>query len=225
MLRVEADIFADGHDQLSAAVRYRARDEATWRERPMVFVDNDRWAGTIPLTRNTRYLYTVRAWRDLFASWRLELGKKHDAGQPITLELAAGLALVAHAGRSANGDDDGPALRALLAELEPRREDEGILIARLLGEDVGTLMARAGPRTDLCDYGHELEVVVDRTAAAFAAWYELFPRSQSDDPARHGTFADVIESCPTFATWASTCSTFPPSTPLGGPIAKAATTA
>ena len=215
VLLVEADIFADGHDQLSAAVRYRARDEATWRERPMVFVDNDRWAGTIPLTRNTRYLYTVRAWRDLFASWRLELGKKHDAGQPITLELAEGLALVAHAARSANSDDDGPALRALLAELEPRREDEGFLIARLLGEDVRALMARAGPRADICDYGHELEVIADRTAAAFAAWYELFPRSQSDDPARHGTFDDVIRKLPYVRDMGFDVLYFPPIHPIG----------
>ena len=191
VLRVEADIFTDGHDRLGASVRYRAKDETTWRERPMVLVDNDRWAGTISLTRNTRYRYTVCAWRDRFASWRLELGKKHDAGQPITLELGEGLALVAHAAMSATGDDDGVALRALMAELEPRREDDGFLIARLLGEDVRTLMARAGPRADLCDYGHELEIVVDRTAASFAAWYEFFPRSQSDDPARHGTFDDV----------------------------------
>ena len=38
----------------------------------------------------------------------------------------------------------------------------------------------------------ELELIVDREAAAFSAWYELLPRSQSDDPTRHGTFDDVI---------------------------------
>ena len=33
-------------------------------------------------------------------------------------------------------------------------------------------------------------MVVDRPAAAFAAWYELFPRSQGRVPGRHGTFDD-----------------------------------
>ena len=32
----------------------------------------------------------------------------------------------------------------------------------------------------------------ERKAAGFASWYELFPRSQSGDPDRHGTFDDVI---------------------------------
>jgi starch synthase (maltosyl-transferring) len=41
-----------------------------------------------------------------------------------------------------------------------------------------------------------LPVQVDRVAARFAAWYELFPRSMSDDPARHGTFRDVIAKLP-----------------------------
>src|SRR5690606_11497517 len=40
------------------------------------------------------------------------------------------------------------------------------------------------------------EVIADRTAARFAAWYELFPRSQSGDPNRHGTFDDVIRRLP-----------------------------
>ena len=58
--------------------------------------------------------------------------------------------------------------------------------------------------------------MVDRPAAAFAAWYELFPRSQSDDPKRHGTFDDVIGAAALRpATWASTCSTSPPIHPIG----------
>ncbi|MDX6748496.1 maltotransferase domain-containing protein [Geminicoccaceae bacterium 1502E] len=214
MLTVEADIFADGHDKLAARVRYRARDEREWREAPMRFVDNDRWAGHFPLTRNTRYLYTVEAWRDLFASWRIELAKKHDAGVPITLELGEGLALVKRTAEQAQGEDKA-ALDALVAELEPRREDEGFLIARLLGEEVRRLMARAGVRTDHSRYGRELEVVVDRTAAAFAAWYELFPRSQSDDPARHGTFDDVIRKLPYVRDMGFDVLYFPPIHPIG----------
>ncbi len=39
-------------------------------------------------------------------------------------------------------------------------------------------------------------VWVDRRAAAFSAWYEMFPRSQSGDVERHGTFDDVIARLP-----------------------------
>ena len=36
----------------------------------------------------------------------------------------------------------------------------------------------------------------DRPQAAFASWYEMFPRSATDDPERHGTFCDVIARLP-----------------------------
>ncbi|MGH2634874.1 MAG: maltotransferase domain-containing protein, partial [Actinomycetota bacterium] len=32
---VEADVFADGHDLVAAALRYRGPDEVGWREVPM----------------------------------------------------------------------------------------------------------------------------------------------------------------------------------------------
>jgi starch synthase (maltosyl-transferring) len=55
---------------------------------------------------------------------------------------------------------------------------------------------RAGIRTNASRYKNELEVFVDRPGASFAAWYEMFPRSQSGDPAHHGTFDDVIRRLP-----------------------------
>jgi starch synthase (maltosyl-transferring) len=191
VLTVEADIFADGHDKLGAVVRYRCLHEAEWREVRMRFVDNDRWAGSFPLVRNTRYVYTVEAWRDLYASWRVEVSKKHDAGLAIGLELIEGRRLLERAVAQAEAEDAAK-LKELLARLEQRQEDHGWQLAMMLGQEVQTLMERAGERTDLSRYGRELEVVVDRTAAGFAAWYEIFPRSMSDDPARHGTFDDVI---------------------------------
>ena len=96
VLIVEADI-CDGHDKLAASIRYRPMGSSEWRDVPMRLVDNDRWSGSFPLTRNTRYLYTVEAWRDLFASWRVEVTKKHDAGQQIEVELGEGRELVARA--------------------------------------------------------------------------------------------------------------------------------
>ena len=40
--------------------------------------------------RTRRYDYTIIAWRDLFASWRDEVSKKHAAGLPLALELTEG---------------------------------------------------------------------------------------------------------------------------------------
>ncbi len=195
VVEVAADIFCDGHDKIAACIRYRAQDEADWREAPMAFVDNDRWGGRFPVHRNCRYFYTIEAWRDLFESWRAEVMKKHDAGLDVGLELIEGRALIERTEEQADGADR-QALQALLGELAAQRGDQGALLHRMLAEDVRALMSRAGIRTNASRYAHELEVFVDRPLAKFAAWYEMFPRSQSGDPNRHGTFDDVIERLP-----------------------------
>jgi starch synthase (maltosyl-transferring) len=214
VLEVEADIFVDGHDKLAAVVKYRALDEPEWREAPMAFFDNDRWRGSFPLLRNTRYLYTVEAWRDLFASWRVEITKKHDAGLKIDLELIEGRMHIERAAEQAQGAD-AEALEDLLRRLGERQDDQGWLLAVMLGEETRALMARAGVRTNLSGYERELEVVVDRTAAAFASWYELFPRSMSDDPNRHGTFDDVVRKLPYVRDMGFDVLYFPPIHPIG----------
>src|SRR5687768_5251468 len=75
-LVVEADIFADGHDALSAVVLYRAESELQWQEVPMRFLGNDRWDGGFRVTTLGTYVYTVQAWLDHFTSWREGLRKK-----------------------------------------------------------------------------------------------------------------------------------------------------
>ncbi len=195
VVEVAADIFCDGHDKIAACIQYRAQDERDWREAPMAFVDNDRWGGQFPVTRNARYLYTIAAWRDLFESWRAEIMKKHDAGLNVGLELTEGRLLIERAHADAKGEAQ-RALAALLEELKAHPDDHGRQLQVLLGESVRQLMRRAGPRTNASRYKSELEVLVDRPAAKFAAWYELFPRSQSGDPKRHGTFDDVIRRLP-----------------------------
>jgi len=214
VLTVEADIFADGHDKLGAVVRYRCLHEAEWHEERMRFVDNDRWAGSFPLVRNTRYVYTVEAWRDLYASWRVEVSKKHEAGLAIGLELIEGRRVLERAVAQASAEDAAQ-LKELLARLEQRQEDHGWQLAVMLGQEVQALMERAGERTNLSRYGRELEVVVDRTAAGFAAWYEIFPRSMSDDPRRHGTFDDVIRKLAYVRDMGFDVLYFPPIHPIG----------
>src|SRR5262249_57912619 len=60
-IEVTADVFKEGHDVLAVFLKYRRADEAGWREAPMGFVDNDRWAGTFSVDDNARYLYTIEA--------------------------------------------------------------------------------------------------------------------------------------------------------------------
>jgi starch synthase (maltosyl-transferring) len=56
---------------------------------------------------------------------------------------------------------------------------------------------------------------VDRPQAGFASWYEMFPRSATDDPARHGTFANVIRRLPAIRAMGFDVLYFPPIHPIG----------
>src|SRR4051812_41499279 len=115
-VEVYADIFKEGHDAISAAIRYRPEDEAAWREAPMRFWDNDRWRGAFTVDRNCRWVFTVAAWADWFGTWQSDLRKKYDAGQNVALELYEGAQLVAVSAAEASGAD-AARLRQSLVEI------------------------------------------------------------------------------------------------------------
>jgi starch synthase (maltosyl-transferring) len=187
-LLVTADIFADGHDLLDAALLLRAENEGAWQEAPMRHVDNDRWSGSIELRRNARHRYAVEAWRDRYGSLHAALGTKVEAGVPYTTELAEGRQLVADAlrrARAARGRGavaDAATLERARVGLGRARSDVG-RAALLLAEEV-LAAARRHPDRSGATRSEELPLMVDRERARFGAWYELFPRSQSRDPAR-----------------------------------------
>ena len=93
-VEVSADIFKEGHDVLVAFVRYRPETESAWREAPMRFVDNDRWAGEIVVDALGRWVFAIEALADPFQSWLADLAKRVEAGQNVASELLEGAALV-----------------------------------------------------------------------------------------------------------------------------------
>jgi starch synthase (maltosyl-transferring) len=198
VLTVEADIYCDGHDRVAAALLLRREGEPHWQEAPMRLMDNDRWRGDVPLRNSGRSYCTIIAWRDLFSSWRQEISKKHSAGLAVELELEEGRLMIEKAiqgGPRRSDPDDRQALRSLLKQYsdDPDRSSK---LKWLTSRETGDLMARVGERTSLTRYERELEIWVDQCKAAFSAWYEMFPRSQSGDASRHGTFADVMRRLP-----------------------------
>ena len=213
---VEADIFCDGHDKIDAGLLYRRQSAAEWREAPMRFLGNDRWRGEFVLDANARHLYTIIAWRDADASWRDEVTKKHGAGQTISLELIEGRHLIektiAEGARGSGADRR--ELQSLLGAVEQAKSDVAKL-ELLTSEKTQALFARAGLRTNLTRYDKELAVWVDRRRADFSAWYEMFPRSQSGDARRHGTFDDVIARLPYVRDLGFDVLYFPPIHPIG----------
>jgi starch synthase (maltosyl-transferring) len=206
MVQVEADIICDGHDKLAAIVQWRAQDEEDWREAPMSPAGNDRWRGSFRAERVGRYLFRVLAWRDAFATFRDELAKKAAAGIDVRLEVIEGGALVDAAARRA------PSLKAVSDRLQQAERRDQVTL--LLSPETQAAMAAADDRPFLTT-SEPFPVDSDRVAARFASWYEIFPRSMSDDETRHGTFRDVIRHLPRIRDMGFDVLYFPPIHPIG----------
>ncbi len=91
---VSALVFADGHDTVRAELRYRPVGKgARWHRAPLASLphDPDRYAGAFTADECGTWEFTVGAWIDAAATWRDELRRKVEAGQPdFAAELAEG---------------------------------------------------------------------------------------------------------------------------------------
>lgn len=76
------------------------------------------------------------------------------------------------------------------------------------------LAARPARRTFACRSAI-LSLDIERPQAAFASWYEMFPRSATRDAQRPGTFADVIGELPRIRAMGFDVLYFPPIHPIG----------
>jgi starch synthase (maltosyl-transferring) len=218
---VSADIFRDGHDQLAARIRYRSPGEGEWAYAPMQFDYNvDRWSGSFALDRIGEWRFTIEAWTDVFATWRSGLEKKVGAGQDVELELLEGAEIIE---RSARASKDRTARASLTQGAQTLRDTTVSAADRIrtaLDPALLAVVTQYPAREDLTEYTRQLLVTVDRVRAAFAAWYEMFPRSQSGDPKRHGTFADAERQLPRIAQLGFDVVYLPPIHPIGTTFRK-----
>jgi starch synthase (maltosyl-transferring) len=223
-LLVTADIYADGHDLLNAAVLLHVESgggaRAAWRESAMRPVDNDRWSGSIRLDRNARHRYAIEAWRDGFGSVRAALLKKVEAGVELATELAELRELLEAAlqrarGRGRAGTSDVTLIDEALGAMRRARSDTG-RVAAVSGEELLEAVRRH-PDRSAATRSVELPLMVDRERARFGAWYELFPRSQGQDPAKPAatTFDEAAWRLPEIARLGFDVVYLPPIHPIG----------
>ncbi|HKG90430.1 MAG TPA: alpha-1,4-glucan--maltose-1-phosphate maltosyltransferase [Gemmatimonadaceae bacterium] len=220
--RVGADVFKEGHDLLAARVRFRGPGDRSWSYTPLTHDPNaDRWTGAFALDRIGRWSFTVEAWTDVFRTWRSGFAKKINAGVDVSLELLEGAEMIdAAVGRAKFGrlrsamEKRAKELRDTAASLDERGRSA-------LADDLAEFMQTHLAPRDLTTYERgELSIAVDREGAAFAAWYELFPRSATDDPTRHGTFADAEQMLPRIAELGFDVVYLPPIHPIGRTFRK-----
>lgn len=213
-LYVGAAIYKDGHELITAQVCYQHVNSSGPSHAPLGYEFNpDRWFAQVPLSEVGNYRMWIEAWPDFFLTWRRDLEKRIQAGEDIRGELREGAKLVRQR-----------------SEFLPEERIEPLMnAARVLGnDDVGvetrTRVAFSQTLKDLM-HGpqHPSDVArsrvypirVDRREAGFGAWYELFPRSQGENPGVHGTFADTERRLPEIAAMGFDVIYLPPIHPIG----------
>jgi starch synthase (maltosyl-transferring) len=193
-VRVEADVFADGHDAVVAFLFYKHQTESDWTSVPMEFLGNDHWRASFEVDQLGRYQYTVRGWTDPFLTWQRDLQKRRDAGQDLSIDFQIG---------------------AALASAQLKKVLENPALADEVRYRAATDAAAPPPEAArVSTYERTLEVIVDPVRARFSSWYEMFPRSVRGD-GRHATFTDVIERLPYVAGMGFDVLYLPPVHPIG----------
>jgi starch synthase (maltosyl-transferring) len=190
---VNADVFGDGHDVLAADLLWRPADSSSWQRVSMTKGQNDRWAASVRPDRVGLYQFAVEGWWDQWGTFTHDLHAKLEADQDVTLEIEEGRQLIAAAQVPCDGD--------MSADV-------------LLADQLNAAMKRAD-RRPFAARSPVHAVRVDRPAAEFASWYELFPRSVTHDAAVHGTFRSVIDRLPDIRAMGFDVLYFPPIHPIG----------
>jgi starch synthase (maltosyl-transferring) len=189
-LVVEADIFTDGHEALSARLSWRHDKERRGSDAPMEFLGNDLWRASFTVDRLGYYRYMVEAWLDPWKGWRRDMQKRLAAYQDVSVDVVIGGQLLEAAAARASARD------AKQLQRTARQVLDGSLditerIRLVMDEGVHALAARYPELEHATRWERELELFVEPVRARFSSWYELFPRSTAEEPGRHGTFADV----------------------------------
>lgn len=217
-VKVEADIFGDGHDKVDASLLYREKrkgrgKDKKWIEQPMEFEGNDHWSSTFSLDTTGDYEYTIEAWVDHYKTWQEGLRKKVAADQNVKTELLIGAELMEDAMPRATATNK----KKLKAWIELLRSDEkeAQAISEALSESAYQVMRESRNPDKSFPYERILDLRVERKKTLFSAWYEFFPRSASPEKGKHGTFKDCENVLPEVSKMGFDVIYFPPIHPIG----------
>ncbi len=215
---VQADVFADGHDAVTAALGHRKIRTQKWIYTEMKFLGNDRWEGEFVPEELSDYEYIVTGWIDHFKTWTGDIRKKYEADQDIRVDLLIGALFIEHAIEKSAGED-----RKILKNYQKAIRDHSDVVKAYdiaISQELAEVMHRHPDTSSGGTSERVYRVHVDRPRAVFSAWYEIFPRSCSGDAGRHGTFKDLETLLPDIAGMGFDVLYLPPIHPIGRTFRK-----
>ncbi|MEZ5309941.1 MAG: maltotransferase domain-containing protein [Microthrixaceae bacterium] len=189
---VRATLVADGHDVLSATLRWRRRDghasrsvgassanassAGAWTESSMSVDDHGFASGTLSFDEPGSYEFQITAFTDHFATWRRDLRLRHDAGEDLSIEFAEGAAILDRLARRVPSERR-ELLRSSVATLRSETCSAAVRLRVALDESLAEV-ALGRPRTGTTTRSATFPIRADRELAVFGAWYEMFARSE-----------------------------------------------
>jgi starch synthase (maltosyl-transferring) len=212
---VEADVFTDGHDEVSAVLMFRKKGESEWTDATMKAIGNDRYQGWFECAETGHYEFTVRAFVNHISSWqhnfRKRLADKDE--KELSVQVQIGLGFLGE-----------------LAALYPKHKKMFAQWQKLLTSDDAVAHCASAamdafiathPLERYVTFHHEvLKVVAHRKRAGFSTWYSFFPRSAAKPGSDHGTFKDCEELLPRIKELGFDVVYFPPIHPIGHAFRK-----
>ena len=217
-LKVEADVFADGHDHVGARLLYKHENEKNWSFVPMHHSNNDRWQASFDLPRTGFYQYTVTGWVDHALTWHHGFIKKYQDAQQMDVELLIGADLLEPMLNIASKADQ-KKISVLIALLRDKTKYEQA-VKEVFSKDMHHFIDSYPNLENATIYSRELRVYVEREKAGFSSWYCFFPRSASPKAGKHGTFKDCEALLPRIAEMGFDVLYFPPIHPIGQTFRK-----
>jgi starch synthase (maltosyl-transferring) len=212
-VRVEADIFTDGHDAIAASLLAHREGTDKWIEIPMQPLVNDRWTAAFRVAELGRYGFKVQGWVDHFETWHRDLLKRIDAESDAPVDYLIGADLIAAAAERATAPD-AIWLKRRAEILRAGREPKELRI-HATDPTLHELALRYPDKRFATESDREYSIVVDPVIARFSAWYEFFPRSSATELGKHGTFADAEKRLPQIAEMGFNVVYLPPIHPIG----------
>ncbi|MFZ0668496.1 MAG: alpha-1,4-glucan--maltose-1-phosphate maltosyltransferase [Acidimicrobiales bacterium] len=217
LVSIEADMFAEGHDQLACELQWRHQSDSRWLRAFMDPLGNDRFGATFTPDRMGTYWFSLRAWIDTYGTWVRDLRIRVDAGQDVSVELLVGAQIIDSLAERATKAD-----RAFFIDVGQRLKAStpvstaGTLALVELATDPEVLnAARRYPEPGSSAVSDTYPLTVDRTKARFSTWYEMFPRSSANEPGVHGTLRDVERQLPYVSKLGFDVLYLPPIHPIG----------
>lgn len=190
-LNVEADVYADGHDSVTAVLLYRQTGKRNWNEVRMQSIGNDRWQAGFTLGEEGPWEFTVKGFIDHPLTWQMDFRRRLESNdvKELNLQLQMGIDWLEK-----------------ISKANPKSKREAKQWIEKLQGDSAYQNAASGEFENFLRnyplivfptvYEKTLPVVAQRKRAGFSSWYSFFPRSATKSPGKHGTFKDCIELLP-----------------------------